>query len=246
MDILPAFPISTQHSNGFLKVPDREAHDWKDSNPKGYASWFQNRSDIKRFVLEKRAKVEPLPARETTIEKPPLKLAVQLMKRHRDILFKDNPDAAPVSIVLTTLAGEYYGQELYISESIANILARISINLPPGRRLKVNNPSHPGEDLSERWNDSPELYQYFVKFIKDFQRSWRNVTETRGIPEISKILEDMFGEEVVVNVLKEQTEYLEKARREGRLSITNTTGILTTSSMPGTTLIKRNTFYGNE
>ena len=34
------------------KVPDRKAKDWKDSNPKGYAAWLNERSIIVKNPLK--------------------------------------------------------------------------------------------------------------------------------------------------------------------------------------------------
>ena len=51
MDILPAHPADMT-SNTSVKVPDRKAKDWKDSNPKGYASWFNDRSYQYEMLLE--------------------------------------------------------------------------------------------------------------------------------------------------------------------------------------------------
>src|SRR4030042_7011506 len=91
LDILPACPDS-QKNKGCVKVPDRNDRVWKDSNPRGYAEWFEGRS--RQFETMLKAAVEPLPPNEPANDKPPLKRVVQLMKRFRDISFQNNTKSA--------------------------------------------------------------------------------------------------------------------------------------------------------
>jgi hypothetical protein len=62
-------------------------------------------------------KAKPVPSQQTVEEKEPLQLGVQLLKRWRDLAFEDQ-DLAPVSVVLTALAGRYYGGEESVSEAL--------------------------------------------------------------------------------------------------------------------------------
>lgn len=103
MDILPAYPDFSQ-KQGCLLVPDRAATNWKESAPKNYAEWFESRC-MNRIFLEKAAKIEPFPDYDLTENKPTLKRMVQLMKRYRDIKYSECKDNAPISVVITTLAG---------------------------------------------------------------------------------------------------------------------------------------------
>ena len=81
------------------------------------------------MLLEKRADIKPLPS-DDNIEKPPLKRAVQLIKRYRDVYFEENADSAPISIVLTTLAGQIYKGQSSVYKAISDILEGILMNLP--------------------------------------------------------------------------------------------------------------------
>src|SRR5699024_2031207 len=110
-----------------IKVPDRKAKDWKDSNPKGYTTWFNERSAQIKKTFEVRADIEPLPSDESIERKAPLKRSVQLIKRFRDIYFEKDSDSAPISIVLTTLAGEVYEGKVSVNETISEYLKQILI-----------------------------------------------------------------------------------------------------------------------
>ncbi len=244
MDILPAHPADNTSSTS-VKVPDRKAKDWKDSNPKGYADWFNDRSHQYEILLEKRADIKPLPHDDSIERKPPLKRAVQLIKRYRDVYFEDNPDSAPISIVLTTLAGHIYEGQASVHEAISDILDGILMQLPNnGKRLVVLNPTNQKEDLSERWEGHPELYKEFLKFIRDFKAKWDEISELRGIHEIAEELKLMFGENVINEIIKEQAEYTEKARKNNLLGVVGAGILVAATKEENVTALRKNTFYG--
>lgn len=242
LDILPACPDS-QKNHGSVKVPDRKVEEWKDSNPRGFAEWFENRSEQFRLLLKEA--VEPLPDFEPLERKSPLKRMVQLMKRHRDISFKDDPDLAPISIILTTLAGSYYKGQVSINNSLLFILNEIvEITHNGHQRLVVLNPTNPNEDFSEKWDDNLNLYKSFINWIRNFQTLWIEVNNTSGIHNIARILKEMFGEEVINMALKEQAEFMENLRKRNMLGVVPITGTLLTDPSLSGISVQRNTFYG--
>jgi hypothetical protein len=85
MDILPACR-NTGVGNGCIKVPDRKAQMWKDSNPTGYANKFAECCRYHSLGLRVLAKAEPIPDQQAAEDKYILQLVVQLIKRWRDLL----------------------------------------------------------------------------------------------------------------------------------------------------------------
>lgn len=246
MDILPAHPVNPT-PNTCVMVPDRKAEEWKDSNPKGFTSWFNDRSNqVEKALFEARAEIEPLPDDETVERKAPLKRAVQLIKRYRDIYFEKDADLAPISIVLTTFAGQEYEGQVSVNETITHILNQISLLISNSdKRIVVLNPSNNKEDLSERWDGHPELYRAFKKFIKDFKTNWEQLNEIQGLNEIADKLKNMFGENITNQVLKEQAAHLEKFRSNKDLAVIGS-GLLVAATTEKAVAMERNTFYGKE
>lgn len=244
MDILPAAPHGRDNGDK-VKVPDRKAEEWKDSNPKGYAEWFRGRSEYFRLFAAKAENVDPLPDIESVESKPPLKKTVQLLKRYRDVSFKDKKVSEPISIVLTTLAGMHYKGDLAINESLTKILSGIVASIPTSRRLIVLNPTNTAEDFSEKWDEDVAAYLEFVKWVREFYSLWGRINSIQGIPDITKILQKMFGENVTNEALKEQTEFVNKARQERLLGSMIKTGTLASIAKPNSIPVKKNTFYGN-
>jgi len=242
LDILPACPDS-QKNHGCLKIPDCKVEEWKDSNPRGFAEWFEDRSEQFIHLLAKA--IEPLPDFEPLERKSPLKRIVQLMKRYRDISFKDNQELAPISIILTTLAGSYYSGKTSINESLIFILNEIVKNIQNGyRRLVVLNPTNQNEDFSEKWDDNLNLYKSFVKWVINFQTLWIEVNNTSGIHSIARILKEMFGEDIINIALKEQAGFMENLRKRNMLGVVPGTGTLLTNPGLSGIRVQKNTFYG--
>jgi hypothetical protein len=126
MDILPSIPendinrrvlnslgVPSNITNLAIAITDNTlpnyntiSEDWLKSNPKGFAAWFKERMKIRfeerRMVVAKeiRAKAEDVPEYKV---KTTLQRSIQLLKRHRDIVFKNDKDDKPVSMIITTL-----------------------------------------------------------------------------------------------------------------------------------------------
>jgi hypothetical protein len=138
--------------------------DWEISNPEGYAKWFESRMRQARRLLELRAmsehvaKVEDLP---TYKWKTPLQRCVQVLKRHRDVMFEHNPDVKPISIILTTLAAKAYQGEVDLYEAINIILTRMGDIIRP-TYPRVPNPVDPREDFADKWG-TPEGRNLFLE-----------------------------------------------------------------------------------
>lgn len=127
--------------------------DWLISNPEGYAWWFEARMRQAqqflqtRAIMEKVAKVDDLP---TYKWKTPLQRCVQILKRHRDVMFEKSPDRKPISIIITTLAARAYQGETDLASAMENILANMGSLVNP-KFPRVPNPVNPQEDFADRW-----------------------------------------------------------------------------------------------
>jgi hypothetical protein len=149
---------------------------WLTSNPRGFARWLESRMgtfvDLRRRELVQRrlyAAVEDVPTYDL---KTPLQRAIQLLKRHRDVMFVDNPDVAPISMILTNLAGHAYGGEADAYEAVRGILARM-LSYVRAQRPRVPNPTHPDEDYADKWSKDPRLELSFLQWhsqaVTDFE-----------------------------------------------------------------------------
>src|SRR6266576_2492714 len=193
-----------------------------------------------RRVMEK---AKPVPAQEAVHEKEPLQLAVQLLKRWRDLAFAEEC-LAPISVVLTTLAGMYYAGEESVSEAMTTILSgivnAIALEDLQGKRIVVRNPSNLLEDFGERWDANPQAYNAFKAGIRRLQKEWTVIVA--GGRETDKELERLFGEYVRTALVK-RAQRLQEARKAGALAVGSTGAI--TGLASGVARIRPNVFHGD-
>lgn len=127
--------------------------DWFVGNPEGYALWFESRMRQATSLLEslareaRAASIDELPAYRW---KTPLQRCVQLLKRHRDVMFDAYPDARPISIIITTLAARAYKGETDLASAMERILTDMEGLVNPGHP-RVPNPVNPAEDFADKW-----------------------------------------------------------------------------------------------
>src|SRR5690606_160851 len=127
-------------------------NNWRISNSKGYALWFETRMKTAQSIISERetsfkASIDRLPYYQW---KTPLQQAIQLLKRHRDTMFKNNQDSKPISVIITTLAAKAYNGEADLASALTNILSRMSSYINANVPL-VPNPVNPAEDFADKW-----------------------------------------------------------------------------------------------
>ncbi len=251
LDITPSINNNIEKNNSEL-VPDRKLQSWKPSNPKDYADWFDKCSEqmpqlgyITRdsiIVATESHKVTDFPENDEI--KPLLKRYVQILKRHRDIMFKDR-DHKPISIIITTLAthaynkcvsSKKYDNELDLLTDIIKVMPDF-IEVHEGYYL-VLNPTTKYENFAERWNEVPAKKRAFDFWHESALKFFEELYTLSGQHRIFKALENGFGKEPVSIVYDDINENVEKNRRKGIL------GLGLGSTATGSSSMKKNTFYG--
>lgn len=249
MDILPGCPSPSAglHGEHSIIVPDCDMEDWKDSNPKGYALWFEKMAQ--EAVVGFQKNVEPLPSQQSYEDLAILKRVIQLIKRYRDVSLEKLPEnRRPISIVLTTLAARLYQGQNSVSDAMAGILNGMiwTIESCGTERLTVKNPTNENEDLSERWNSDAEAYQIFVRWVADFRDKWEKLALKRGIHNVKGDLEAMFGESIAREVIEERVKEIDEERKAGLLAVEKGSGIIVPATVASSTPIRQNTFFGGK
>jgi hypothetical protein len=148
---------------------------WPSSNPEGFAKWFESRMRLAKAALSQRAmsehvaSIEALPVYRW---KTPLQRATQFLKRHRDVMFQDDPDRKPISVIITTLGGKTYHGETDVESALRTILAGMKAAVSP-TTPRVPNPVNPKEDFADKWSTAEgrrlRLEQNFVQWVDQAQ-----------------------------------------------------------------------------
>jgi len=135
---------------------------WPSSNPRGFAAWFEQRAALGRVrrtltANEARASIEDVPPYEW---KTALQRAIQVLKRHRDVMFRKQSELAPISMIITNLAAHAYDGETDLLTAINNIVAGMP-NFVRSTFPRVPNPADPVEDYAEKWAKDARLEKNF-------------------------------------------------------------------------------------
>lgn len=177
IDILPSVPCYEKEDD-FIAITDRrnlEYHaitkNWETSNPKRYAEWFKESSNFEAYKLAEAnrifASVERVPDYRV---KTPLQRIVQILKRHAEIMFENNMEYKPSSIIITTLAAMQYREVSDVSENVFDLMTSVVRNIENGvasreGRPCIYNPVNRDEILSGKWDDDEDYYEEFNRWL---------------------------------------------------------------------------------
>lgn len=262
LDLSPTISNPFCANKGEL-VPDRTLRQWHPTNPRAYKALFDQRALLKptfvrtQIAMQQRdaAKVEPFPIRETV--KGILRRILQLLKRHRDIFYKNNTeDVAPISVIITTLAMRAYEYcvRRHVFEDEMDVLVEVIRMMPhfierpiiDGRRgYAVPNETTHGENFADNWNKDPRrapaFYTWHAQALLDFEA----IRDAVGQDRLTLNMERSFGSGVTGRVLGSRVGAVSDGRKAGLLSVAPIIG-LTTSKAAASTTVPSNTFFGDQ
>lgn len=270
MDVLPSIVSSgyrtilekafaatdfTQADSLAIRITDKQElnyrsstspEEWLKSNPFGYGIWFEQRATIlfKKAVMMSEA-VQPVPKYRK--EKFPLHRVVQILKRHRDIIFNGDDDK-PISIIITTLAAKAYRKEADIITALINVIQQmpneIEERIVNGKKIKwIQNPVNPHENFADKWVEKPQKQINFYKWMNQVNIDLQNALQQhgRGINKIQEALEKPFGKNSITKAFSNYGDNLRKLREGGGMKMAGGTGIIGTI---GRTVISPHTNFG--
>lgn len=235
MDILPSVPdgetirrllevrqlTSTWTENG-IAITDKTmpsypviSDDWPRSNPKGYADWFYGRmrtrfDDERRFLAESSERnIEEIPEFRV---KTPLQRAIQILKRHRDLMFVNDQEDKPISIIITTLAAHAYNNEVDITEALYNIIRGMPGHIESRNGEPwVPNPSYPIENFADKWRSKPAKKKKFYTWLKKAESDLSEAFRAGDVKMLGERLKPRLGDKVVKEAVADvEKEYSRK------------------------------------
>lgn len=224
LDTLPCVPnpiiserVAPKYGNRAIGITNfvesGRQYSWGHSNPNGFADWF---IDCQRAAFDRIAALrkQELVRRNPTVfasvadvpdqlVRTPLQRAVQILKRHRDVRFSGRPneDDKPISIIITTLAALAYEQENDVISALANILDKIQryqdtevIRCVDGKWF-IENPTNPGENFADRWNDEgSQRADAFFEWVDWVREDLDDLLNAASENELDRLLRKSFGD----------------------------------------------------
>lgn len=227
MDILPAIPDSegyrrrlnewgygdlaasedlTGHAIAITDQRHPQYHrinqDWYQSNPTGYAAWFRQRMKVQLELRQKLFQRQIVTASVNEVPDPalktPLQKVIQLLKRHRDFMFRDDPEDKPISIIITTLAAKSYNNEGSIPDALQAILLGMDSHIQKQNGVDwVSNPVNPEENFADKWEETPSKRDNFHKWLAAARRDFALYLKGSPFFHLPKQLQESFGTRAV-------------------------------------------------
>lgn len=232
MDVLPALPDASSYrlrleqqghtllakdadlSGQAIAITDRtlpqyaqQTEDWPQSNPMGYAAWFRNcmavQLEERKMAFAERemitASVDEIPDYKV---KTPLQRSIQLLKRHRDTRFVDDPEHKPISIIITTLAAHSYNNESTISDALRSILTGMDRYIEyRGEEAWIANPVNPNENFADKWAEEPKKRENFYNWLEEARRDFALYLRASQYDVMPDVLKEGLGTNLVDRTL---------------------------------------------
>ena len=223
MDILPTMKSDTYFQNKKLimthKEDENSDYEFRQTNPEAYYDWFVKRMEEEKKKLTEeyaiRNKIEIVEVPEYKI-KTTLQIAIEILKRYRDIKFKDTPDIKPISIILTTLIARIYTGKENVYELIEKFSKEYVLYLERDENgnVLIQNPVNKNENFADKWPSNPERKEAFFKFMDDLKYDLvtNKVLLEGNIREQADAYKKLIGENMVNKVY----EYIAQKTREER------------------------------
>ena len=243
MDIIPGIPDPQGRVHTALLVPDKELRCWKETDPKGYAAWFLDRCKITSIAKEGiLADVEPAPPAPEKQQKLPLQIIVQLLKRHRDLMFLDDEDA-PISIIITTLAARAYDGSRSVVGALSSVLEHMPLYITrtDTGAVLVENPVNPLENFADKWATHPRRQSCFFNWITQARRDLERI-ETALLSTMQDPLSVWVGQRAAARAIRAYGQTIQRQRESG-IAVSAATGELASTSAQAFQSPKH-TFFG--
>ena len=211
MDILPAMKsdayITTKELTMTHKEDEKSKYEFKQTNPEAYYDWFVKRMEEEKKTLTEeyaiRNKVEIIDVPEYEI-KTTLQVAIEILKRYRDIKFQENPNIKPISIILTTIMARIYTGKENVYELIEKFSREYAMYLEKDENddILIANPVDTNENFADKWKKYPERKEAFFKFMADLNDDivTNKILMEGNIRAQSICYKKLFGENVVNRV----------------------------------------------
>lgn len=253
MDILPTKESNTYQTNKELIMTHKENknsnYEFRTTSPEAYYEWFTQRMEEEKmrlteeYAFKNSKKINEVKEYDV---KTTLQIAIELVKRYRDIVFQEIPDIKPISIIITTLMAEIYTGRESVYELIDKFSKYYNDFLEYDERgnYLIKNPVNDKENFADKWAKYPERKRAFFEFMTGLRENLitnKSLLDGTQI-EQANIYKSLFGENVINKVYENKANETRIARENGNVYIKENGNITTEKT---DVKVKDHTFYGN-
>jgi hypothetical protein len=244
VDLMPVARIAGPERAGHLfhhKKENGESYH-KKVNPWGFADHFNRHVEYdpvfhdlfkgRRLLVEgqmmEKAETQPMPDHVPIEEKSPRIVALQLIKRNRDIVWQQpariNKMRKPPSVALAAISLEAGPVKTSLVDEVIGVANAIRTKLKdrssPRGTMVVRNPAYPEDVFTDRW---PENITTQNQYDADLQRLilklYRLRNDSLSLADKRELLEELFGETAAQYAIESLMESRRHEMDAGRLRV---------------------------
>lgn len=244
------------------------AHERLPMNTYAFIEWFNKSAPIDlpfteayakralahdRMVMKAAAPAEPVPDHSTQEGgKSSVVVALQLLKRNRNIRYAKREGRMPPSVMMACFAGHVAAPGNSISGALAAIVNHMLHELgqaqAAGKLVDVRNPKCLEESFTDRWPENLAAQQVYINDLKAFSHQLSLLmNEDLPLPKKRNLLIDMFGEGPGAAVIDEYSDQLARGIRDGSRRIAPSGRVVVGATAAAAAIIRpapAHTFYG--
>ena len=189
--------------------------------------------DYNRMLVESRADAEPVPEHAPLYRKSRAVIALQLIKRWRNIAYdrRHSDLRLPPSVLLAYYVGINANKTRTLADEIIHQVECMIAALEEAERLRQTvrafNPTCPDDELTDRWPANLAEQRVFIDELQAFAVQLNRLRDGRLLVEMRCILEDLFGEKPARDAVNKYTGQHDGDNKSGKMS-----HILRTGSIP--------------
>ena len=238
-------------------------------NSHAFCEWFNSKTPIdisfeeaygrRVFAFDERAdaEVKPVPA-HSTLEggKSAKVVALQLLKRNRNLRYEKRNGRLPPSVMMAKLAAETTTPGLSIAGALDSISLKILDALQvaehSGVLVDIRNPRCEDEKFTDRWPEDRNAQRLYIKDLQFFRTQLNALMSTHcSLAQKRDLLVEMFGVGPAQSAIDEYVDNLGHAVETGKRAIAPSgrvipTAVVATASIvaPAYSQPRGHTFFG--
>ena len=242
------------------------------ANPYGFARWFEENTPLdhdfakvfeerareyEQLALTEMAETDPVPPQEPPFRKSKAVIALQLVKRWRNIRYDGRPGRRPPSIMIAKLIADGANSADSLSGELLHqarlMLSEFQRYHNAGALIHVANPVCSQDVLTDRWPRSLPEQSVYINDLHMLVSKVERLVSGCALDEMQRIMIDLFGEAPTTEVFRVFNQRQGSEVRRGRSQHVPGAGHLvvpvvvaggTATVQPGARPTQKHTFYG--
>ncbi len=226
VDVTPSSLLpyaSERESHIFHANPDKPAHEERHvpMNAFGFGEWYNARTPIERrfadavnrriyeaagIEIRADAQFDEVPDQVPLIVKSVTTVALQLLKRHRNVIYAGYDGRIPPSVMLSCIAGHVASPGSTLSDMLIRLARAVArmIQAASARRekLSVVNPVYGRDCFTDRWPESLAQQDAYAAHLTRLADGLEAIRQGASLEDAQDWLRTQFGDRVVSRSLQ--------------------------------------------